>query len=198
MSQKFGLIPVLMVAALMMGCAAEEPATTPERERAEAFLPEPSPALSEALLAALAQAKNLHHIADVHLADGDSDRAIAALRRILEIRFPDAAPEAEDVRLDARARIAKVLLMNSELDAALEAVQTGIDGASRSSFFVANLYTVKGEIHQARARSLDDTDPSRAAIARAEAIRAYERSNEISSALQETLMKQTTTAEPRP
>ncbi|HET6610932.1 MAG TPA: hypothetical protein VFG83_03050 [Kofleriaceae bacterium] len=197
MSWKSGLAAAAVV--LVLGCTGNgDPGGDPVTDRGAAFLPEPSPALSESLLAGLAQAKNLHHMAALYLADGDPDRALATLARILEIDMPAGAPEAEDIRLDARARMAKVAMMQGDLDGALDMVETGIAKASRPSFFVANLYTVKGEIYQARAVALDATDPDGSRAARKMAIAAYERSNQINVALQKSLMKNHPPAKARP
>lgn len=149
--------------------------------------------IDEALMLALSQAKNFHHKARVYMTDGKLDDAVAAVRAILTIRFPAGAPEAEDVRLDARALLAKLLLGKGEVDAAMTVVDEGLATASRESFFLANLYTVKGEVLQAQARALDDTgspaDRTRAVALRQQAIVALDRSIAINTALQQALME---------
>ena len=75
--------------------------------------------------------------------------------QILSLQFPAGAPEADDVRLDARALLAKLLVGQDQLDEAMRIVEEGLASSQRDSFFVANLYTVQGEIHEARA------DPAR-------------------------------------
>ncbi len=66
-------------------------------------------------------------------------------------------------------------------------MQEGIASSTRESFFVANLYTVQGEIHEARAAQLagaQAADEKRAAIA------SYDKSIEIDARLQKTLMEE--------
>ena len=152
------------------------------------------PALGQPLMIALAQARNHHHKADVYLKEANLAQAIAAVRAIEEVPFPEGAAEAEDVKLDARARLAKLLVTSGQLDEAMTVVDTGIARATRDSFFVANLHTVKGEVYEARANVLDD-DPSedakvRARQARMQAIESFDRSIAINTELQKALMNE--------
>ena len=152
---------------------------------------EPEQAVSEELMIALGQAKNYHHKADVYLSDGKPGLAEGALRQLLEVPFPQGSFEAQDVRLDARARLAALLLGQGELDRALDVARTGIAAAARESFFVANLHTMEGEIFEARAEALDAADPpdpEAARTARKRALEAYARSIAINERLQERLM----------
>lgn len=155
-----------------------------ERDRAGA-------PIDEALLLALAQAKNFHHKAQVYISDGKLDEAIASVRAILSIPFPPGAAEGEDVRLDARALLAKLLLGRGQRAEAMTVVDEGLAGATRESFFVANLYTVKGEVLQAEATALDATgvpaDHDRAVQLRREAITYLDRSIAIDLRLQRAL-----------
>src|SRR4051812_48738118 len=83
-------------------------------------LADPSDVIDEDLMISLAQAKNFHHKAKVYMSDGKLDDAIATVRKILTLEFPKNAPEAEDVRLDARALLAKLLIeRGGQLDEAL-------------------------------------------------------------------------------
>jgi hypothetical protein len=114
------------------------------------------------------------------------------VRQILSLKFPANAPEADDVRLDARALLAKLLISQDKLDEATSVVDEGLAQASRDSFFVANLYTVSGEIHEARASKLDAADPQLApqiANERHAAIGAYDHSIQINEALQKRLVE---------
>lgn len=163
-------------------------------------LPDPSgrslPELGEPLLIALAQAKNHHHKADVYLQEGKLDEAIDSVRQILAIAFPEGAPEGEDVKLDARARLAKLLNAQGKTQDAMAVVDQGIKEASRQSFFLANLYTVKGEVYEAMANMLDEQDTEaakeQARTARRSAIEAFDRSIGINSELQRALMGEST------
>ena len=150
---------------------------------------------------ALAQAKNYHHKADIHVQQAQLVEAMNAVRAIEDIPFPDGAPEAEDVKLDARARLAKLLITSGEIDAAMRVVDDGIASASRESFFVANLHTVKGEVFEAMANLLDEAQESedaaqaaarqqRARAARRSAIMSFDRAIAINTELQKALMKE--------
>jgi hypothetical protein len=145
---------------------------------------EPTEMVDQKLMVPLLQAKNFHHKAKVYMSDGKLDDAIASVREILSLSFPAGAPEAEDVRNDARALLAKLLVGKGELDEAMRVVQEGIAASSRESFFVANLYTVQGEIHEARAAGLEG---SAAAQEKRSAIESYDKSIQIDTVLQKTL-----------
>jgi len=185
-SRRTGLVLLLAslfaVGATVTGC-------TPDERRSErvARLPEPDDAVSEELMVALAQAKNFHHKAKVYIGDGNVPEAIAAVRQILTVPFPSGAPEGEDVRLDARALLAKLLIGRGDLVEAQRVVDEGLAAVSRPSFFVANLWTVAGEVHEARAAALTG---ALAADARRAAIRAYDESIRINEALQKRLLEE--------
>jgi tetratricopeptide (TPR) repeat protein len=149
--------------------------------------------IEQDLLVALAQAKNFHHKAKVYLTDGNLTAATASVRQILSLSFPRGAPEADDVRNDARALLAKLLVSQGQLDEAARTVDEGFAQSPRESFFVANLYTVQGEIHEARAVALGAADePSKAAATdeRHKAIASYDRSIQINERLQKKLMEE--------
>jgi hypothetical protein len=156
--------------------------------------PDTADELDEELMICLSQAKNFHHKADVYLRDGSLDEAVDSVQQILGVPCPADAPEVEDVRLDARARLAKIKVTQGKVDEAMTVVQKGISASTRDSFFLANLYTVKGEIHEAKAILLADSesDDDKAAV-RTEsknAIEAYDRSIKINEALQQKLMRE--------
>ena len=147
---------------------------------------DPSDVIDQDLMIALSQAKNFHHKARVYMSDGKLVEAISTVREILSLKFPANAPEAEDVRNDARALLAKLLLGQGNLDEAMHVVTEGIAQSQRKSFFVANLYTVKGEILEARAAQ---QPPDEAKKTKHEAIDAYDQSNQIDTELQKQLME---------
>jgi tetratricopeptide (TPR) repeat protein len=149
---------------------------------------EPADAIGPALMVALGQAKNFHHKAKVYMTDGNLGAATASVRQILSLTFPRGAPEAEDVRNDARALLAKLLVSQGQLDEAARAVDEGLAQSDRESFFVANLYTVQGEIHEARATALGD-DKAAATDERHKAIESFDRSIQINTRLQKQLME---------
>ncbi len=149
--------------------------------------------IDEQLMVALAQAKNFHHKAKVYMTDGNLDEAIRAVRQILELAFPAGAPEAEDVRLDARARLAKLLILRGGLEEAMSVVDGGFAASSRPSFFTANLHTVKGEIYDAMAAIADDGSDAGKATAislRKAAIVELDRSIQINDKIQRQLLEE--------
>lgn len=178
------VIAVLLSTVWACSCASERGEPAPNATK----LAEPSDAIDQELMVALGQAKNFHHKAKLYMAEVKVDEAIAAVRQILSLSFPKGAPEADDVRNDARAMLAKLLVGKGELDAATQVVDEGIAQSQRESFFVANLHTVKGEIFEARA--LVETDPGKLIEARKDAITEFDRSIKINMALQKRLMEQ--------
>ena len=181
---KYALILlVMLVTACSCNSQSEPPPTT--------HTAEPADAIDQNLMIALSKAKNFHHKAKVYMSDGDVANAIASVREILSLQFPPGAPEGEDVRNDARALLAKLLLGQGKpdsIDEAMRVVQEGIAQSQRKSFFVANLYTVKGEIHEARAALAGD-DKAKATAEKHAAIEAYDASNAIDTELQKQLME---------
>jgi len=147
--------------------------------------------IDDNLMVSLGQAKNFHRKAKVYMSDGNLAAATATVRQILSLSFPQGAPEADDVRLDARALLAKLLVMQGQLDEAMRTVDEGLASSQRESFFVANLYTVRGEILEARAANLDaeGKDKSVSAEARRSAIAAYDKSIQINEKLQKQLVE---------
>jgi tetratricopeptide (TPR) repeat protein len=186
------LLAIAAGLGVMPACSADR--DTPERS--VTALPDPADGelLDEELMIALSLAKNYHHKADVLAQEARHDEAAEALRQILTIRFPADAPEAADVRLDARARLAKLLTTQGRIDEALAVVEQGLAEKPQESFFLANLHTVKGEVHEAQAQALDQagTEESKAAAreARRAAITAFDESIRINRALQQALMQE--------
>lgn len=186
------LLALLAAAALAaLGGCESEGEHRPVTRVAEAADVAPGGAgtrIDQQLMVALAQAKNFHHRAKVYMSDGQSSQAVESVRAILSLRFPPGAAETEDVRADARALLAKLMIGRGELEEAARIVDEGLAAASRESFFVANLYTVKGEIHEAQAAvAVSAGEAGQAAIHRREAISAFSRSIEINSAIQRRL-----------
>lgn len=174
------------VALILLGCSVDN-----DGGRATELTP-PERAVGEDLMVALSQARNYHNMADIFESENKPELAESALRQILDVPFPEGSPEAEDVELDARGRLGKLLLARGETESALAIVREGIDAAQRESFFLANLYTVKGEIHEARGEGLasGEGDPEAAARARERALEAYAESIAINERLQQDLMEE--------
>jgi len=114
------------------------------------------------------------------------------VEQVLRIRFPPGAPEGEEARLDAWARLAQLYLGPSENDEdrALAEVQKGRAEATRDSFYRAHLETVAGEIFEARARRIAAAEAERARTVRKEALEAYARSIAINQRVQAALAKE--------
>jgi tetratricopeptide (TPR) repeat protein len=185
-----GLSFVLATAlAACVACSGERDPTPPPATR----VADPTDVIDQELMIALAQAKNFHHKAKVYMTDGNLPAATASVRQILSLHFPKAAPEADDVRNDARALLAKLLMSQGQLDEAMRTIEEGLAPSQRESFFVANLYTVQGEIHEARAAALDAAgDASKAAgiAERRAAITSYDLSIQINERLQKKLLEE--------
>ncbi|MFT3693237.1 MAG: hypothetical protein QM831_08850 [Kofleriaceae bacterium] len=177
---------ILLALLLVASCTDDKP----KPSGSVTHTADPADAIDQKLMLALSQAKNFHHKAKVYMSDGNTTAAVASVREILSLKFPANSPEAEDVKNDARALLARLLVGQGQLDEAMTTVREGISGATRESFFVANLYTVKGEIHEARAQQLDATDKDQAKAERHAAIDAYEQSNTIDKKLQDQLVEQ--------
>jgi hypothetical protein len=148
--------------------------------------------VDERLMLSLEEARAWQHRADVHLADGDLNAAIADVEAVLRIGFPGGAAEGEEARLDAWARLAKLHLAASPADEtqALSDVERGRSEATRDSFYRAHLETVAGEIEEARARRLDASDRDGAHAARQRALKLYARSIEINKRVQAALARE--------
>ena len=184
-----------VVALALVACPGDRDAPAPSRgsdaTRPVTRVADPSGQaglIEQKLMVPLAQAKNFHHKAKVYMTDGNLAAATASVRQILSLSFPPGAPEADDVRNDARALLAKLLVSQGQLDEAARTVDEGLAQSQRESFFVANLYTVQGEIHEARAAQLDTgTDKAKAVEERRAAITSYDKSIQINERLQKTL-----------
>ncbi len=176
---------LLALLAFSVGCSNESPSDSSQRGALTA-LTEPENALSEELMLCLGQAKNFHHKADVFLSEGKLSEAADEVAKIMDIPFPTDAPESEDALLDTRARLAKLRTEQGQLDEALELVDDGIASATRKSFFLANVYTVRGEIFEAKAAAAEaGSEASR--HAKIEAITAFDSSIEINDQLLKSL-----------
>ncbi|MEO6771691.1 MAG: hypothetical protein ABI467_01550 [Kofleriaceae bacterium] len=188
----FTVVVALVACAACTDKTAKSDKSEPGTGSSVTHTAEPSDAIDEKLMVALSQAKNFHHKAKIYMSDGDTAAAIASVREILSLRFPPNAPEADDVRNDARALLARLLVGQGQLDEAMNVVKEGL-GSSRESFFTANLFTVEGEIHEARAQVLDKSDvaadKAKATEERHAAIESFDASNKIDKKLQDQLLE---------
>jgi hypothetical protein len=136
----------------------------------------------QALLAAIGMAQARMHEADELEDRGDRAAAIESAREVLDVPFPEGAPEREDVRLDAWGRIAELELARGDDAAAERATDEGLREVTRRGYFEARLYIVRGRIHRARAESFraagDEASARRESDA---ALEALERSIDINA-----------------
>ena len=151
---------------------------------------EPPRPVDEHLLVALEQARAWQHRADLHVELSDLAAARRDVEEVLKLPFPDGAPEGEEARLDAWARLGRLQLLVGDEGAALEAVAKGRGEARRDSFYRAHLEMVEGEILEARAKRLSPTDAGAATQARRQALAAYERSIAINQRVQAALLQE--------
>ena len=174
---------LLAATLLVAACAAERETTCPCPEAGSAALP-------EALMLTLSSARSLHHQADLLLQTGEVDRAIETVRSILSLKLESRWPEAEEVRLDATARLGKLLLGKGDEKEALEVVDRELATGARESFYLSNLHSVRGEILEARAKRLEaagQKEPARQSAR--DAIQAFEQSIQINKRLQRQLLE---------
>ncbi len=177
---------IVMLALLLAATCASETDSAVSQRGALTVLVEPETALSKELMLSLGQAKNYHHKADVLLSDGKLDEAADEVAKIMHVPFPEDAPESEDALLDTRARLAKMRMSQGKLAEAMILVDEGISEASRPSFFLANLHTVRGELFEAQAgAALPGSEASR--HAKIEAIAAFDTSIQINAALLDSI-----------
>lgn len=176
----------LFIVSLALWLATCTEDTEQPRGGAVTELAEPENALSEALMVSLGQARNYHHKADLLVSEGKINEAAETVARVLEIPFPADASESEDVIFDTRARLAKLRVKQDKLGEAMVLVDEGISASTRESFFLANLYTVRGEIFEAMAAAAEPNSEE-ASQARRDAIEAFDASIQINKALLEKL-----------
>lgn len=131
---------------------------------------------TEAVLVALSEARAWQRRADLLLLDGDVAGAIHSIEEVLQIPFPANAPEAEDVRLDAHLRLARLHLRTGGEEGekkALGEVDKGRKIATRDSFFRAHLENVAADVFRARGERV--TDPTEKKEAQRQELEAHER-----------------------
>jgi len=145
----------LLVATLVGGCASQ------------GTIEPPMP--SQALLSAIGTAQALQHESDEHEARGELGEAIESAARVLDIPFSPAAPEREDVRLDAYGRMAELELARDDDRSAEVRASAGLAESTRESYFRARLHVVLGRVHQIRAARLRDVGDATGARTESEA-----------------------------
>jgi hypothetical protein len=131
---------------------------------------------TEAVLVALSEARAWQRRADLLLLDGDLAGAVRSVEEVLHVPFPANAPEAEDVRLDAHLRLARLYLRTGGEEGekkALAEVEKGRKIATRDSFFRAHLENVAADVFRARGERV--TDPTEKKEAQRHELEAHER-----------------------
>ena len=189
--RSLGFAAVVALAACVACRSERDPGPPPATRVADPS--DVTDVIDQGLMIALAQAKNFHHKAKVYMTDGNLTAATASVRQILSLAFPKGAPEADDVRNDARALLAKLLMSQGQLDEATRTIDEGLAASQRESFFVANLYTVQGELHEARAVAFDALGESGKVSGegeRRQAISSYDKSIQINERLQKKLLEE--------
>ncbi len=144
---------------------------------------------TEAVLVALSEARAWQRRADLLLLDGDLPGAIHSVEEVLLIPFPASAPEAEDVRMDAHLRLARLYLRLGGEEGekkALAVVEKGRKVATRESFFSAHLESVAADVYRARGERV--TDPKEKEDAKRRELEAHERHIDIDKRLLRTLL----------
>ena len=181
MKQRKTLLLAVLVACLLAGCAKAAKERCCPCKRGQQ--------LDERLMVTLASARAYHHQADIHLRQGQVAQAMTAVKKILGLDLDARWPEAEEVRLDAAARLAKMMLAREDAQQALTLVDGQIKDARRESFYLSNLHSVRGEILEQRAGVLDKAGNKKGArdVSR-EALAAFERSIAINKKLQQRLL----------
>jgi len=144
---------------------------------------------AEAVLIALSEARAWQRRADLLLLDGDLPGAILSVEEVLQVPFPANTPEAEDVRLDAYLRLARLQLRVGGPQAeerALAAVESGRKLATRDSFFRAHLENAAADVYRARGERV--TDPAEKRLAQRQELEAHERHIAIDKRLLRALL----------
>jgi tetratricopeptide (TPR) repeat protein len=124
----------------------------------------------DAALQRLGEAEALHRSAAEHAARAEVDAAVRDLEEVAALRFPAAAPEAEDVAVDALAEASRVLLEASRAAEAEAMARRAVERATRSSYFQGLAYLRLGDALRALGRPHD-------------AVAAFERSIEVNRAV---------------
>lgn len=175
-----GAVIAALLVALAAGCSSEKTCPCP-----------PAKVLDQELMLLLSTARAYHHQADVLLQQGEVAQAVEVVRKILALGLDAKWPEAEEVRLDAVARLAKLLLGQGNDAEALKVVDQALKAGARESFYLGNLHSVRGEILEQQSKRLDQTgDKEEARRVARSAIAAFEESIAINKRLQQRLVQE--------
>lgn len=176
-----GLVGVLLGLggpAVLASCSQKEPA--PPTAIADATAP-----VDPALLAFLSRSKAAHHIADQYEQDGELQKAIEPLQRLVDGPAPGpkgaaAAPEVREVLADTLARLADLESQLGRYEPAAANVVKGLELARETTYFRGHLFEVRGHVEERRAKQLrDQGDSPGADAAKKRALEAFEQAMSI-------------------
>ena len=180
-----GLIAVLLLAALSVavpGCGCGDP--KPER-------PKVAERGSGALMTCLALIRAHHRQADFYMELGETEKAVGAVTRILELTCPEEAPEVQEALLDAHSRLATLQLKRNDVAGAQRTVEAALKRFKQESFFMAHLLMVKADVMEARAKKLKEQGhEEEAKQLMRDAIKVLSRSININRKLQAKLIQE--------
>lgn len=143
----------------------------------------------ELALLTLSEARALQRRADLLLSDGDVQGAIASVTEVLGLPFPEGMAEADEVKLDARGRLARLHLSQGTaqgVEQALTVIAAGRAASKQDSFFLSQLELLQGEALEAKASHASDEATRREA--KQEAVSAYDRAIAIDKRLIRVLL----------
>ena len=130
--------------------------------------------VDQTLMAWLARARTLHHLADRAEADGTIDRAIDSLEQLTRgPTLAGSAPEVDEVLADTYARLAELRARTGDLDGAEAAIVKGLERAPGATYFHGHLLDVRGLIYEKLSETLAKANKhAEAEEARLKAMRA--------------------------
>jgi hypothetical protein len=146
--------------------------------------------VDDALLAYLSRARSAHHLADLAEKDSQPNRAVELLARFVESPSP-SAPEALEVRADARARLADLRSAAGDFERAERDLALGLEAARDTTYFRGRLFEVRGLLEERRAKAHEAKgDVSSAKKAREAAVQAFEEAVRIQELVQKAALGQ--------
>jgi hypothetical protein len=173
----------LCLCLCLAACKRERLEDSPRCDAIDAGAP-----VDPVLLAFLSRARSAHHIADEQETAGDLAAAVAPLAALTEGPLPHGAgsalaPEVSEVLADTRARLADLRSRQGAFELALADVRAGLESAREPNYFRGHLLETEGLVEERQAKSLEKTNPSAAAAARARAISLLEQAMAVQASV---------------
>jgi hypothetical protein len=135
------------------------------------------------LMAFLSRARTAHHLADGFEESHQLERAVDALRKVVEGPVPpgkEPAPEVREVLADTHARLADLASQLGRFDDAARHVDDGLADVPQAGYFRGHLFEVRGLLEERRAKTLRSAGNEQAAAqAEQRAVEASETSMAI-------------------